>query len=264
MVMVLTAILAVIVGQFILEPVKAYFSTASRAALTENADAALRTIARDLHIALPNSTRVNAAGTALELIPTTGAARYVVDGGNALQFGAVDATFDLIGPPLTLAASQQLVFYNLGPGITGSDAYAANGSAAEQASSNRRMATNAAGSASTITLSTLAGLPVGDFAPPYRVMAVNAPVSYRCDLGAGTLTRYTGYGFVAAQPDPPGSGSSSLLATGVSTCSFSYDVNGVAARAGLITLRLGLSATPATGGTETVNLVQAVHVDNLP
>jgi MSHA biogenesis protein MshO len=264
MVIVVTAIVAVVVGRFILEPVKGYFSTASRAMLVENADAALRVMARDLRLALPNSTRVNAAGTALELIPTAGAARYATEGSGALQFGTVDTSFDLVGPALTVTASQQLVFYNLGPGITGSDAYAANGTAVEQGMSNRRVATNAAGSASTLTISSLAGLPVGDFAPPYRVFAVGQPVTYRCDLAAGTLTRTTGYGFVVTQPDPPGSGSSSLLATGVSTCSFSYDANGVAARAGLITLRLGLSATPTTGGTETVNLVQAIHVDNLP
>lgn len=264
MVIVLTAIIAVIVGRFIAEPVRGYFSSVSRAALSETADAALRAIARDLRVALPNSARVNAAGTALELIPTSGAARYATEGSGALQFGAVDTSFDLVGPPLTVTASQQLVFYNLGPGITGSDAYAANGSAADQANSNRRVATNAAGSTSTLALSSLAGLPVGGFAPPYRVFAVAQPVSYRCDLAAGTLTRHTGYGFVATQPDPPSGGSSALVATGVSVCSFSYDANGVAARAGLITLRLGLSTTPTTGGTETVNLVQAIHVDNLP
>jgi MSHA biogenesis protein MshO len=266
MVIVITAIVATVVARFIVEPVKGYFSTAARAALTENADAALRTIARDLRIALPNSARVNAAGTALELIPTTGAARYATEGSGALQFGVVDTSFDLVGPPLTVTAAQQLVFYNLGYKVTGSDAYAPNGTAAEQASSNRRMATNAAGSASTLTLSSLAGLPVGDFAPPYRVFAVGQPVSYRCDTAAGTLTRTTGYGFAATQPDPPAGGSSSLVATGVVSngCSFSYDANGVGARAGLITLRLALSATPATGGTETVSLVQAIHVDNLP
>lgn len=264
MAIVLTAIVAVIVGRFIVEPVKAYFTTTTRAMLTENADAALRVLARELRAALPNSTRVNAAGTVLELIPTSGAARYATEGSGALQFGTVDTSFDLVGPPLAVTAAQQLVFYNLGPGITGSDAYAANTTAADQANSNRRVATNAAGSASTLTLTSLAGLPVGGFAPPYRVFAVAQPVTYRCDLGAGTLTRHTGYGFVATQPDPPSGGGSALVATGVSVCSFSYDANGVAARAGLITLRLGLSATPTTGGTETVNLVQAIHVDNLP
>ena len=69
----------------------------------------------------------------------------------------------------------------------------------------------------------LAGLPVAVLAPPYRVFAVDAPVTYRCDLSAGTLTRHAGYGFVASQPEPPSSGSSAVLATGVTACRFAYD-----------------------------------------
>lgn len=263
MVIVLTGILLAVVAQFIVAPVQAYLSVNARANLVDTADGALRRIGRELHIALPNSVRISADNLNLELIPTTGAARYVTEGSGALVFGSLATSFNLIGPPLTLTANQSLVFYNLGPGITGSDAYAASGSAAEQANSNRRSATNGAGPAGTITLSSLAGLPVGDFAPPYRVAAVSAPVSYRCDLATGTLTRYTGYGFVASQPTPPGSGSSALLATGVTACGFSYDASGVAARAALITLRLAL-ATSTSAGTETVTLHHAVHVDNLP
>jgi MSHA biogenesis protein MshO len=263
MVIMLTGILLAVVAQFIVAPVQAYLSVNARANLVDTADGALRRIGRELHIALPNSVRISADGLNLELIPTTGAARYQTEGSGALVFGSVATSFNLIGPPLTLAANQSLVFYNLGPGITGSDAYAANGTAAEQASANRRSATNGAGPASTITLSSLAGLPVGDFAPPYRVTAVSAPVSYRCDLAAGTLTRYTGYGFLASQPTPPTGGSSALLASGVTACSFSYDSNAVAARAALITLRLAL-ATTTSAGQETVTLHHAVHVDNLP
>jgi MSHA biogenesis protein MshO len=220
-------------------------------------------IGRDLRIALPNSTRVTASGLGLEVIPTTGAARYMAEGTNRLQFGTVATSFDLVGPSLTLGASQNLVFYNLGTGIVGSDAYADNSSAGAQASSNRRTATNAAGVASTITMSSLAGLPVADFAPPYRVFAVDPPVTYRCDLTAGTLTRYQGYGFVATQPDPPSGGTSAVLASGVTACRFSYDAAVIASRAALVNLALTLS-TATTSGTETVSLNHAAHVDNLP
>ncbi len=132
-----------------------------------------------------------------------------------------------------------------------------------QASSNRRSATNAAGAASTITLSSLAGLPVADFAPPYRVFAVDAPITYRCDLAAGTLTRHAGYGFVASQPDPPIGGSTALLATGVSACRFVYDAAAVASRAALVNLALSLQTTTSSG-VETLSFHHAVHVDNLP
>ena len=263
MVIAITGVLAAVISQFIIRPVQGYLGTVARAGLVDQADLALRRVGRDLRAALPNSVRVNAGGTTLELIPTTSAARYATDGANPLQFGTVDTSFNLVGPALTLGASQELVFYNLGPGVTGSDAYAANGSAATAADSNRRTATNAAGSASSISLASSAGLPVAGFAPPYRVLAVSQPVSYRCDTGAGTLTRYQDYGFQAAQPDPPSGGTRSVVATGVSDCRFSAEGSLVAARAALVTLRLGLSTT-TSAGTETVALHHAVFVNNLP
>ena len=175
----------------------------------------------------------------------------------------MDTSFDLIGPPLLLGAAQELVFYNLGTGITGSDAYASNGTAAAAADSNRRTSSNAAGTANTINLISSAGLPVAANAAPFRVMAVSAPVTYRCDLAAGTLTRYQNYGFQATQPDPPSGGSPALLATGVSDCRFSVDSSLVATRSALVNLRLAL-ATTTSGGTETVTLQHAVFVSNLP
>ncbi len=262
-VIVITGIIATVVARFIVAPVQGYLSTQARAALVDQADLALRRIGRDLRIALPNSARVTASGLGLELVPTTGAARYVAEGTNRLQFGTVATSFDLIGPPLTLTASQNLVFYNLGPGIVGSDAYADNSSALAQASANRRSSTNAAGPATTITMSSAAGLPVAAFAPPYRVLAVDTPVTYRCDLSAGTLTRYQGYGFLATQPDPPSTGTSAVLAKGVSACRFSYEAAVVASRAALVNLALTLQTT-TTSGTESVSLHHALHVDNLP
>ena len=262
MVIAITGALAAVVAQFIVQPVQAYLDNAARATLVDHADLALRRIGRDLRIALPNSVRVAPSGLALELIPTTGGARYAGEGSGALAAGVLDSSFDLIGPALTLSASQNLVFYNLGSGVTGSDAYAANGTATEQATSNRRTSTNAAGSASAINLSTLAALPVAAVAPPYRVMAVDSPVSYRCDLAAGTLTRHQDYGFVANQPDPPGSGTSAVLATGVTACGFSAGATLVSARAALINLRLTLAANGRPD--ESVTLNHAVFVDNLP
>lgn len=263
MVIAMTGVLAAVVSLFIAQPVQAYLANSARAGLVDQADNALRRIGRDLSLALPNSARVTASGLALELIPTRGGARYATEGSGRLDFGSTDTAFDIIGPPLVLGSAQQLVFYNLGTGVVGSDAYAANGTASEQATSNRRTATNAAGAASTITLSSLAGLPVGSFAPPYRVLAVEQPVSYRCDLSAGTLTRHSNYGFVATQPEPPSGGTSATVATGVTACRFSADGTLVAARAALVNLSLTLSAN-AGPGNESVTLHHATHVDNLP
>jgi MSHA biogenesis protein MshO len=263
MVISITGVLAAIVATFIVPAINAYFSTRTRAALVDSADIALRRIGRDLDMSLPNSARVNASGYSLELIPATAAARYMTEGADPLQFGTNDTSFGIVGPALTLTAAQSLVFYNLGASVIGSNAYAANSTAAEQADSNRRLSTTAAGAATTITMTSLAGLPVGSFAAPYRVFAVDQPVSYRCDLSAGTLTRYQNYGFVATQPDPPSGGSTAVLATGVSACRFSYDAAVVASRAALVNLALTLTST-THAGSESVALHHAIHVDNLP
>jgi len=261
MVMVITGALVAIVAVFIQPAVRSYLDTAARAQLAAQTDLALRRIARELNIALPNSIRVTSTATSstLELIPTTAAARYQTEGAGALTFGAADASFNVLGPALTMAASQQLVFYNLGVNYPDANAYADNSTS----NSNRRLASNGAGSASTINFSSNPGLPVGLLSPPFRVYAVSNPITYRCDLTTGTLTRYTGYGFLAAQPDPPNTGTSALLARGVQSCSFTYSGAAVAQRAALITLQLGLQASTMTG-TETISLYHAVHVDNLP
>jgi len=263
MVISITGVLAAIVATFIVPAINAYFSTRARAALVDSADLALRRIGRDLHLSLPNSTRVSASGYSLELIPATAAARYVTEGANPVQFGAIDTSFGIVGPALTLTASQWLVFYNLGPSVSGSNAYAASSTATEQADSNRRLSTTAAGAATTVTMASLAGLPVGGFASPFRVFAVDQPVTYRCDLSAGTLTRYQNYGFVATQPDTPSGGTNAVLATGVSACRFSYDAAVVASRAALVNLALTLTST-THAGSESVALHHAIHVDNLP
>lgn len=263
MVIALTGIVSAVVARFIVAPVQAHLDTTARARLVDQADLALRRIGRDLRVALPNSTRITGSGRTLELIPSTAGARYATQGSGALNFGVTDTAFDLVGPPMTLTANQQLVFYNLGPGITGSDAYAPNASAAEQALSNRRQSTTAAGAASSLTITSSAALPTGALAPPYRVIAVDAPVTYRCDLGTGTLSRHQDYGFLSTQADPPSGGSSAVLATGVTACQFGVEGTLVAAHAALVSLRLTL-ALATSAGSESISLHHAIHVDNQP
>jgi len=250
MTIAITGVVIAVVSVFIVPATTAYFDSAARARLTDQADVALRRIARDLAAALPNSARVTSNGRGLELIPVSAAARYAVESGDPLQFGTADPSFSIIGPPLRLRrASQQLAWYNLGAGTSDADAYTL---------ANVRAATSAAGNATTVSM-TNAGLPNALQAPPYRVYAIEPPVSYRCDLAAGTLVRHTGYGFLATQPDPPTGGSAAVLARDVSACSFGYDAATVSARYGLVTLRLTLQSRG-----ESVSLYQTVHVDNLP
>ena len=266
MVIVIMGILVAIVSVFIVPPVQGYLATVARVELVNATDNALRRIARDLHIALPNSVRVAASGLTLELVPTTAGGRYFQDNATVsaqrLDFGSADSDgFNLMGPGVNLRNGQDLVFYNLGEGITESDAYAPTNTF----TSNRRPYAGATSALVTsIATSAWAALPVAARAPPYRFQAVDPPVTYHCDLAAKTLTRVSGYGFNAALVSPPSAGNSAVLATGVTACSFSYEANAVASRAGLVSMALTLSAEVVASGAESVSLHHSVHVDNLP
>ena len=259
MVIAITGVVIAMVSVFIVPATQAYFSSSTRAQLTDEADTALRRIARDLAGALPNSARIT--GQSLELIPVSAAARYAVgtDAADPLLFGTADTSFAIVGPALKLSAgNQRLAWYNLGPGVPDADAYT---------QANVRVASTAAGSVNSVTIAG-AALPVSLQAAPYRVYAIEQPVTYRCDTTAGvnTLTRYTGYGFLATQPDPPSGGTAAVLARHVQSCSFSYDVPAIAARYALVTLKLQLGINDARdfADRESVTLYHTVHLDNLP
>lgn len=255
MVIAITGVVIAMVSIFIAPATLSYFATAERTQLGDEADTALRRISRDLAGALPNSARVS--GSSLELIPISGAARYAVESGDTLLFGVADASFDIVGPALRLAAgNQRLAWYNLGNGVPDADAYT---------QANVRVASNAAGNAASISL-TGAALPNALLAPPYRVYAIEQPVTYHCDTAAGTLTRRTGYGFLATQASPPPGGSVTVLARHVLSCSFSHDSTGASARHALVTLRLQLGVADAGSPArdESVTLYRTVHLDNLP
>ena len=250
MVITITGVVIAMVAIFIVPSITAYFASATRAQLGDEADTALRRISRDLAAALPNSARIT--GMSLELIPVSGAARYAAgtETGDPLLFGTTDTSFAIVGPALRLAsASQRLAWYNLGPGVPDADAYT---------QANVRVSSTAAGNATSVTIAG-AALPNALQAPPYRVYAIEQPVTYRCDTTAETLTRYSGYGFVSSQPNPPAGGNAAVLARHVKSCSFSYDVNAIASRYALVTLSIQLGAQ-----NETVTLYHTVHVDNLP
>lgn len=259
MVIVITGIIAGMVAVFIKPPIDAYFDTARRAELTDIADTATRRIARDLQGALPNSVRVDATGQFLEFIPILDAGRYRAEAGVAvaddpLDFTLADTSFDVLGPPVAVAAGASLVVYNLG--IPGASAY-------EMPLSNRRLAT--AGGA-TVAFTAVAGTPLPLPSPGSRFQIVGTPVSYVCT--AGSLLRYAGYGF----PSPStvtattafGAAVPAVLATNVnnavagSGCNFTYGA-GPLQRSGLVSIFLTL----AQGG-ETVTLQHQVNVDNTP
>jgi len=249
-VIAITGILAAAVAVFIRRPVEGYIDAARRAELSDIADTALRRITRDLRTALPNSIRVDATGKYIEYLQTGGGGRYraEVDSGGLgepLNFSALDTLFDVIGPMPTMAAGDQIVIYNLGPGTGSTDAYTGG---------NRTAFTSVA--APTVTI---AAKQFPFASPGKRFQVVQHPVTYACE--AGVLRRYWGYAIAPTQPVPPAGGNNALLATNVNvaTCSFSYVTAGGAAWTGVAAVTLEISQSG-----ESVRLFQQVHVNNVP
>ncbi len=222
------------------------------AELTDTADTAVRRIARDLRLALPNSVRVTGGNQAIEFLSTRDGGRYRVElgsgAGDILDFTQADTTFDILGPAITFAAGDQIVIYNLG--IPGADAYEGNTAATH----NRRAYNGATGSVNNVQITSTNPFPFDS--PAHRFQVVDTPVSYICS--GGILRRYWGYTITAAQPNPPAGGNSAQLAQNVTTCIFTY-TPGVTQRNGLVSIRLSL-----TQSNETVNLYHEVHVNNVP
>jgi MSHA biogenesis protein MshO len=257
MVIAITGIIGAMIAVFMVPPVKGYFDAVERAALTDIADTALRRISRDLHLALPNSVRIT--GTSLEFMLTRTGGRYRSEKGAAsddelIISSGTDTMFEVLGPAMTFVAGDELVIYNLGSGMVGADAYAGNTAATH----NRRPIVST-GTTTSVQITSTSPLPFDS--PNHTFFVVETPVSYVCDLGAGTLVRYSGYtatSGTAATTMPAGATSIATLATNVTACDFNY-AGGITERSGVVTLSLSI-----TRNNETVTLVQQIHVNNAP
>jgi MSHA biogenesis protein MshO len=251
-VITLTGIIGAVVAIFISAPVKAYFDVARRAEITDVADGAVRRIARDIHLALPNSVRVTDSNHTIEFLLTHTGGRYRIEKGvgtdDPLDFDATDTSFDVLGSVSDMVQNvDQIVIYNLG--ISGADAYVGD---------NRVTYTGTSGTVSNITF----GAKQFPFdSPGHNFHVVSGAVTYRYDTVARTLTRYSGYTITSGTPTLSGA---AVIATNVTDCVFTYDA-GLTQRSGLVTMRISIASTSTTGGgTETVSLYHAVHVNNAP
>jgi len=255
---------------FIVGPMNAYSAQARRAELVDDADSALRFIERDVRQALPASVRVGGSGAivALEMLATVDGARYrdsgpLSDPTRELDFTAADGAFATTVPftQLTLpytSATNYLSIYNVG--VPGADAW----SGANVITPPGTTISISAGSTPNENLVTLS--PAFRFAygsPGKRVYLVSGPVSYLCDAGSRTLTRYSGYAIQPVQPASAaallGAGAAaSRVATDIGTCQFTF-TSGTAQRNALVTLTMQL-----TRSGESVQLLHEVQLANSP
>lgn len=279
LVIAISGVLAGVLTSFITRPMEGYRDLTLRAALVDESEGAVRRTARDVRAALPNSLRVSGDRLKVEMLRAVDGARYRAGPGtnpgtgvnhsaatDRLSFTG-DSQFNVLGrfPNLSftygtaLPAGHRVAIYSAGSWIWTDAAADANPGVISPSATSITLANDTdedqiqLGSAFTFRFTS----------PRQRLYLTDGPLSYVCDLGAGTLTRYDGYAIVAGQPTDPAvaplsGASSALVSRDVTVCDFGYDP-GTPTRAGLLTIALSVSR-----GGEQVQLLHQVHVDNTP
>lgn len=278
-VIVIAGILATVTTQLIRNPVEMYQAQSRRAQLVDTADTALRRISSEIGSALPNSVRIGCSGRCVEFLQVITGGRYrAAPTGNpfSLSFNPADADtrFEALGYLLDSGsirtssgatdcremAASCVVIYNTG--LVSSDAYNMDNAAT----------ITAVNSGPPITIDFHNGGFSGTTAfpassPQQRFFVIDSPVTYLCDIGNGTITRYWGY---SIQPSQSATDShaeltsltnpaeTALLIDNVTDCQFSINP-GSATRNALANLHL----TVALEG-EQVRLFQQLHIEGQP
>ncbi len=282
MVMVITGIIASMVAVFIRVPVDAYLDTARRAELTDEADASLRFIARELKAALPNSIRCDSTGTPryIEFIPVNSGGRYrehptSAGAGTPLEFGVNTTSFDLIGKGQANSASTQTAHASATAGtvVVGNLSKDPSNACSAYVGDNASALSSIDGVTGAVTIAPK-NIPNGcnletaavvddtgtanneeNDRGAGRFFVVGGPVLYAC--GPGGLLRYAGYSASSGPGVSAPSGSPAILAGRVSACDLACD--GVNARIQTISFRITV-----TSGGESLQLFRQVRVENLP
>jgi MSHA biogenesis protein MshO len=270
---------------FFLSPLRQSTDLALRAELTDIAANALQRIGRDVKLALPNSIRIDSTtvpgSVFLEFIAVRSAGRYRSDGGgptivgencsvddgsgipnsDQLVFDAADTCFTTMGKlsGTVVAGSDQLVLNNYG--FTDQNAYQT--APILNRATITSVDTSHADRDRVEFGSTTFQRALHD-SPGKRFFVISGPVTYRCNMTSGTITRHDGYG-LQLTPQPTAFGAGALIAEHVlagTGCSFDYA--NVGPQLALLTMRITLQRQLFGGANETVSLYHAVHVNNTP
>jgi len=268
-VIVISGIVASVVGLFIAGPIAGFLDQARRAGLVDAAQVSLQRMGRDLRQALPNSVRIS-GGTAVELLRTLDGDRYRTEppGGLAdrLEFTAPDGAFNtyarLDASGAAAGSVLRLAIYPLNQ--PGADPWSSDvlTPATTAVAVNDPAVTVAAGVAEyRVRLSPAHLFPFDS--PGKRVFLVEGPVSYLCE--GGRLLRYSGYAVQAAQPATAAAfaamspaPAATVVTDDVQACSLDYSP-GTPQRNAVVLASIEIGA-----GGESIRLVRQFHLDNTP
>ncbi len=268
--MVISTIVVGFVSVFISGPVEGFTDQARRVKLLDSAESSLSRMSRDVRRALPNSVRITSTGgnQVLELLSSVDGTRYrgQPPGGpdQVLDFTIADSAFNTIGAftqvgkPFS-STNHHLVVYNVG--VPGADAYEL-ANVITPSGTQIDISVDVAGE-DRVQLTP--GFRFAYESPRQRLFLVDTPITYLCDPGAGTLTRFSGYAISANQSSRDtaaelmsAGAAQALMADDIAGCGFGY-APGTAERAGLVTITVAVSDSG-----ESVSLLRQVHVDNVP
>jgi len=293
MVIVITGIIGGIVAMFLKAPIQQYMDVARRAELTDIADTAVRRMARDVRIAVPNSVRTAGCGgtPCVEFLPTRDGGRYranvdstddvcpeTASDDDVLSFSSNDTCFEILGPEITFASGVAPDYAGADRIVVGSTQSDGKPAYDNTETGILRAYTGVGGSRSMVDI---VGVQFPAFAELDSQRFAVVPgdqqaVTYACVGTLGTLNanqdgqaklmRYWGYGFhseqqtptaIAAHTSPITAHSEAVLADKVSACEITYEVPNQ--RFGLLAVRLTL-----TSNNEHVTLYNEIHVNNAP
>jgi MSHA biogenesis protein MshO len=279
-VIVITGVIASVVGLFITGPIQGFIDQARRAELVDSAQLALTRMGRDLRASLPNSVRINPGRTALEVLLTLDGDRYRVETPGAaddrLDFTAADGAFNTFAP---LSPPAVLPAIGTAYRVTGAIAiypllqFGANPYLDDVMTPSGAIdITPVDNSGQTEYRVSLISAPGGPGmhrfpfdSPTRRVFLVEGPATWLCE--PPELLRYDDYDLQAAQVateaglDALPGVRKAVIAGNVQSCAFRYEP-GTAQRNAVVSLVLAL-ADPAVPD-ERIRLIRQIHVDNSP
>jgi MSHA biogenesis protein MshO len=260
-VIVLIGIIGGIFAMQVLPAIRAYLAVGQRAALTGQADTALRRIVADVRRAVPNSLRVSGS-QCLELVPSSDGGRYRSD----QDYSTATASGDFLDETTKKASFDVLTRWNKQP--SENDRIVIGNQNASDVHGGENVG--------TVQSAVLLSTPVAAYRITLKDTGVRTPdgytgarftvvpgneqtVAYVCNVNTGTLRRIT-YPSLSTAPRCAAAGNAALVATGVTACNFVYAANqGATQQSGFVQLQLTLS-----GKGESVPLTLGAHVDNTP
>ena len=300
-VIVISAVMAGMIGFFILRPIQGYDAQARRGTLSEQAEMALRRMQRDVRRALPNSVRILCDGNpppctggetrwALEMIVTKAGARYRTGPGNGpanpgvppltsalclLNLNTPDTSFSIIGPTglTAFAADDRIAVSNWSARNATANAYAGDNITPTSTTLTLAVADATCEGEDRVTLSSGFRFPFAS--TRQRLFIANNgdnPVTYLCDSSGGVrnITRYHGYNFTLNQASVDTA--AELIAAGAGAAdessllteqvqSCNFQYQAGTSQRSGIVI-LDITLRDSTTG-ESVRLLHQVHVDNV-